>query len=180
MLEILFAVLSASSVNVGFIRSAGNSLTSILSINLDHGFSLVALGNLTVSVDHNFTFDNTFLGNTGVSSSDFVLLTDDFSAFTVYEMVSGSAWLVNTGLLLEIEVLGDLTCRNTVSSFELVTQFARGHLANLSVPSSVRSTSVNTSSSNRFHVRRTGLLNALSVLLSVSFLARKLETSSSN
>lgn len=65
-----------------------------------------------------------------------------------------------------------------MSSFELVTELARANFASLSVPSTVGRASIDATSSNRFHLRWTGLLDAVTVLLGVSFLTIELETSS--
>lgn len=102
--------LFASDVlNIGFVRMANNSLASILSVNLSHNFVLVALGNLTDSVDELFSFDGTLLSDACISSSDFSLLANDSGAISVDEVLSFTAWLSDARFLFEIEVFSDLT-----------------------------------------------------------------------
>ena len=175
----LFAVLSASDIlDVGLVRSASNRLASVQTVNLDHLFTLVASRNLAFTVDHRFTLNDTLLSDASVTSSDLVRLTNDSSALSVDESLTSSAWLSDTGLLLEVVVFSSLTGRNAVSSAELVSWLAGSLLADLSVPGGVWTASVDASRSNWLSVWWTGLLDAVTVLLDVTFLAGKLETGS--
>lgn len=172
----LWAVLSAADIlNVGFVGVANEGLTGILTIDLDHGLSLLTFSNLANSIDQFFSLNHTLLGDTGVSLSDFSLGANDSDALSVLEVLTLSAWLSDTLLLLQVVVFDKLTDRNTVSSLDLVSWFAGGLFTNLSVPSAVGTASIDASSTDELHLWWTGLLDAMTVLLGVTFLAFELE-----